>query len=386
MIVYAFFSLFAALTAVYLLFLFRLRAGLRYLAGRENPPLPGHDETRLPVITVLVPARNEAARIAACVASLRAQRYDASRMEVIILDDHSDDGTAGCAADAIADDPRFRILATTGEGKKAALTEGVAAARGEVIITTDADCLHDPDWLVAMVSPFDDGADIVAGPVVYDDRSTFFGRLQALEFLGLVGVGAGFFGVGYPRLCNGANLAYRRSAFVDAGGYAGNDGVQSGDDEFLLHRIVYERGGRASFVARHEAIVRTAPAPSVRSFLAQRVRWASKGREYSDGRFVSFLVLLFVYLLFAATAPLVAFSSLVAIPLAAAFFLVKIMADTAVLNATAALLRQPIRPVDILAAELIHPYYLVTVSLFGFFGRYTWKNRPSNNRSRSNSN
>ncbi|MBR9976029.1 MAG: glycosyltransferase [Bacteroidetes bacterium] len=388
MIAFSFFTLFAALTAVYLLFLFRIRAGIRFLAGVDIPPLPHHEDPRLPAVTVLVPARNEATHIAACVTSLRAQCYDNRRIEVIVLDDHSEDNTVRIAREAIADDPRFRILATAGEGKKAALTEGVAAAQGEVVITTDADCHHDPEWLHAMVAPFIDGADIVAGPVVYNDRSTFFRRLQALEFLGLVGVGAGFFGIGYPRLCNGANLAYRRKAFIEANGYAGNDGVQSGDDEFLLHRIVYECGGRASFVTRPEAIVRTAPAPTVRAFLAQRVRWASKGREYSDGRFVSFLVLLFVFLLFAAAAPLVTFFSLVALPLAAVFFLVKLTADTAVLNATAALLRQPVRPADLLAAELIHPYYLVMVSLVGLFGRYTWKTRRigSNRTSRSRRN
>ncbi len=257
---------------------------------------------------------------------------------------------------------------------------GVGRARGELIVATDADCQHDPDWLRAMASPFAAGADIVAGPVVYSDRKTMFQRFQAMEFLGLMGVGAGFFGIGYPRLCNGANLAYRREMFLAVSGFEGNEGVHSGDDEFLLHKIVYQKGGAAEFVVRPEAIVRTAAAPTMRSFLRQRIRWASKGRQYDDGRFVSFLLLLFVYFLFAAAAPIVSMSSTAALVAGLLFFALKIIADTAILYSSAALFRQPLRMVDVLAAEFLHAYYLVFVSVVGFFGGFTWKNRRVRNR------
>lgn len=382
MIAYAFFTLLAALTAVYLLFLFRLRAGLRHLGGAPERPIPDIDDPQLPFVTILLPARNEEARIATAIASLRAQRYPSERMEVLVLDDHSDDGTRAAAVAAADGDRRVRVLAASGEGKKSALSTGVAEARGEVICTTDADCTHGEDWLRAMAAPFADGADIVAGPVVYADRGSFFKRLQAMEFLGLMGVGAGFFGIGYPRLCNGANLAYRKDMFLAVSGYDGNEGVHSGDDEFLLHKIVYGRGGDARFVIRPEALVRTEAAATVGAFLTQRIRWASKGREYTDGRFVSFLLLLFVYFLFAAVAPVVAVSSFAAAIAGLLFFSLKITADTAVLYSIAALLRQPLRLSDLLAAELLHPYYIVIVSLTGFFGQYTWKNRRVRNHRR----
>lgn len=382
MIAYTFFTLLAALTAVYLLFLFRLRAGLRYLGDEPAQPIPDIDDPQLPFVTVLLPVRNEKAFVASTITSLRAQRYPSDRMEVLVLDDHSDDGSAVAAASAAEGDDRVRVLTSTGEGKKSALSMGVTEARGEVICTTDADCVHGEDWLRAMTAPFAQGADIVAGPVVYADRGSFFKRLQAMEFLGLMGAGAGFFGIGYPRLCNGANLAYRKDQFLAVSGYEGNESVHSGDDEFLLHKIVYERGGVARFVISQEALVRTAPAASVGDFMTQRVRWASKGREYSDGRFVSFLLLLFVYFLLAATAPVVAASSFAAAIAGLLFFSLKIIADSAVLYSIAALLRQPLRLSDLLAAEFLHPYYIVIVSLTGFFGQYTWKNRRVRNRRR----
>lgn len=382
MIVYAILALFSALTAVYLLFLFRIRAGIRHLFDEQGGQLPDIDDPKLPFVTVLVPARNEAARITHCLASLGAQRYHEARVEFVIVDDHSEDATAGIVMDVAARDDRFRLVRASDPGKKAAISMGVTQARGEIIVTTDADCLHEEDWLRAMVAPFAQGADLVAGPVIYADRRGFFRRLQALEFLGLVGVGAGFFGIGYPRLCNGANLAYRRSEFVAISGFDANAGIPSGDDEFLLHAIVYQRGGDARFVSSPASVVRTDPAPTVREFLRQRVRWASKGREYSDGRFVSFLVLLFVYFLFAAAVPFVGVTSPAALGVGMFLLFLKFVADAAVLHETAALLRQPLRLPELVAAEFLHAYYLVVVSLIGFFGRYTWKDRMLRNHGR----
>ncbi|MBN1448604.1 MAG: glycosyltransferase [Bacteroidetes bacterium] len=411
MIVYSFYSLFAALTAVYALFLFRIRSGLRALSSEHAHPsgsdavsasmatVPGvpaaqsgrdlsatesivvSDEA-LPTVTVLVPMRNEEDTIPDCIHSLLLQDYAAGKMAVILIDDHSEDGTREAAHGAVGGDPRFRVLAPADgvEGKKEALTAGVAHADTEIIVTTDADCRHDALWLRHLVRPFTDGADVCAGPVVFDRRRTLFSRLQALEFLGLVGVGAGFFGIGYPRLCNGANFAYRRELFSTVGGYEGNEGIHSGDDEFLLHKIVYRHGGHAAFVTHPAAMVRTRGPESMRDFLRQRIRWASKTRRYEDGRFVSFLVLLFVYFLFAAVNPLVSVTSTAALAAGMLFFFLKLLVDTAVLFAAAALFHQPLRPLDVFVAEVLHPYYIVIVSLLGFVGMFSWKNRRLQNR------
>lgn len=380
MIAFSFFSLFAALTAVYMLFLFRMRSGLRWLASRQQEGL-SVGASSPPSLTVVVPMRNEKGSIADCVASLRAQDYPSDRMRVILIDDHSEDDSAIVAGTAISGDDRFRLL-RLGEheaGKKDAITVGVREADGEIIVTTDADCQHEPQWLRTLTEPFAHGADICAGPVVYERRDTLFARLQAMEFLGLVGVGAGFFGIGWPRLCNGANLAYRRAMFDAVDGFAGNAGIPSGDDEFLLHKIVYREGGRAEFVTHPDAVVRTEGAAGPWSFLRQRIRWVSKARRYEDGRFVSFLVLLFVYFAFAAAAPLISMTSPVALGAGLVFFLLKLLADGAVLFTSATLFRRPLRPLDLIVAEVLHPYYIVTVSLTGFFGTYSWKNRRLKN-------
>jgi len=381
-IAFAWLSMLMLLTAVYALFTARMRAGLRLLRADalvERDVLP--DEA-LPSVTVVVPMRNERDNLPRLLASLRAQAYPASRLEVLFVDDHSDDGSAELLETLLMHEHAERVLRMPAgsQGKKAAIALAIGCARGEVIVSTDADCVHALGWLGAMARPFVRGVDVVAGPVVLDGDGGMFGRMQALEFLGLVGVGAGFFGIGYPRMCNGANLAYSAARFHEAGGYADNQDVHSGDDEFLLRTIVYRLGGVAHFVTDEASIVRTAAQRGVLAFLRQRVRWVSKSRYNEDGRFVSFLVLLFVYFVGLLGLPFIALSGPIAAGVAVLLWTVKMVLDGLVLFPAARLFRQPIRLPDLLVAELLHPVYLVLVSLLGIRGSFAWKGRRLRNR------
>jgi biofilm PGA synthesis N-glycosyltransferase PgaC len=380
--VFALYALLILLTAVYAMFLLRMRQGLRFLASNAGAAVSQRDGGKdHPHVTVVVPMRNEFHSVPSLLSSLRMQEYPRDRMEVFIVDDHSEDETAEEVLRNIEGWEGFRLLPLpeSAMGKKDAISFAVQQARGEIIITTDGDCLHSRNWLARMTEPFADGADVVAGPVVYADRSTLFKRLQALEFLGLVGVGAGFFGIGYPRLCNGANFAYRKESFMAAGGYEGNAGIHSGDDEFLLRSIVYRLGGQARFVSDPDAVVTAPPEPALRGFLRQRIRWASKGRHNEDPRFVSFLSLLFIYFFFLAGLPLMVALAPVSFPVAVLLLLVKMALDLSVLLPAAALLRQPVRIPDVCIAEFLHPFYLVFVSVIGSIGAFTWKDRRLKN-------
>ncbi|MDH7514638.1 MAG: glycosyltransferase, partial [Bacteroidota bacterium] len=189
----AFFAVAFLLLSVYAAFLLRVREGLRTYDEVRNGPLRAERVEPFLSVTVVVPMRNEAANAASCVRSLGSQDYPSSLLECIIADDGSEDGTADIVSAAISGDPRFRLLSLRdgAAGKKAAIETAVAASRGDLILTTDADCTHDPGWVAAMAAEAGRGFDVVAGPVLYDPSTTVFERMQALEFLGLVGVGAG---------------------------------------------------------------------------------------------------------------------------------------------------------------------------------------------------
>ena len=124
---------------------------------------------RGPFVSVIVPARNEAHSIARCVESLLAQDY--ADYEVIVVDDESTDGTAAIIASLAARDPRLRVV--TGAplcegwlGKPHALSQGTAAARGEILLLADADTVHEPSSLSwAVTNLVDHHADVLSGYV-----------------------------------------------------------------------------------------------------------------------------------------------------------------------------------------------------------------------------
>ncbi|MBL0177307.1 MAG: glycosyltransferase [Ignavibacteria bacterium] len=383
MIPFVFFTVFAALSGVYALFLLRVRSGARFYETRNaewRADFAAREVSSVPV-TVIVAMRDEEHCAAACIRSLHAQTYPAERTQVIVVDDHSSDGTAAAVMDAAGDDPRFVLLrlddAAGVSGKKSAVEAAIAHATGETVLTTDADCVHGADWISSMQWLLARGNDIVGGPVLYERGNGLFARLQALEFLGIMGVTAGLFGIGYPRLCNGANLAYRRDAFRRVDGFGGHRHLASGEDEFLLQAIVYRAGGAAEFNPLPESAVVTPGARTLRAFLSQRARWASKGGRYEDGRFVAFLVLLYAYFLGCSLAPLAALSSPAALLAAFLLLLVKWTLDLSVLVPAARLLGAPVRLTDFVIAELLHPVYLVAVSTAGAFGRFAWKGRTT---------
>ena len=240
----------------------------------------------IPRFSLLIAARNEAATLPLLLADLQHQTLPAAQFEVIVIDDHSADATADVVAQTQTAFP-FRLLRLADQpgaptGKKAALQAALQVARAPWVVCTDADCRVGPDWLgsYAALLNQEPAVRFVSGPVLLTGADTLFQRLLGLEFAGLVGVGAACICLGFPTMCNGANLAYRRDSFAAVGGFAGNDHLASGDDEFLLHKLHARFPGSIRFLQAPAAIVRTAAPPTLAALLRQRVRWASKWRHY----------------------------------------------------------------------------------------------------------
>ncbi|MEY3443660.1 MAG: hypothetical protein RLZZ519_1941 [Bacteroidota bacterium] len=253
-----------------------------------------------PIVSVIVPARNEAANVAACVKAILDQNYPKDRFELILVNDHSEDDTVVIANQAALGNSNFKAvhleMKSGSAYKKAAVAQGIGACRGEIIVTTDADCTMGPDWLRTMVAQFDADAGLVSGPVLLDGKS-IFGQFQALEFMGLIAVGAASIAAGSPTMCNGANLAYRRAAYDAVGGFAGIDHIASGDDELLMHKIATLPQFKIRFAKDRRAIVHTHAQETWAAFKQQRIRWVSKSRHYQRSSITWILILSYLAML-----------------------------------------------------------------------------------------
>ncbi|MDD5088809.1 MAG: glycosyltransferase, partial [bacterium] len=178
-----------------------------------------------PSLSVILPARNEAAVLELTLRSLFKQDYP-GEWEIIVVDDRSTDNTPQILTALSAETPRLRSLRITEarprSPKKNALAAGIRAAHGSIIVTTDADCTYDPGWLRGMISHFTPDVGIVAGLTVFDLPDTpapVWQKIQWLDFVIQQFLAAGAVGRGVPSSCNGSNLAYRRKVYEDISGF-----------------------------------------------------------------------------------------------------------------------------------------------------------------------
>ncbi len=333
-------------------------------------------------ISIIVPARNEARHIADCLATLTAQNYHSDRFEIIAVDDHSQDETAAIVEQFATSHPNVKLIRLAREHdrlspKKHALSEGIAASRNELIITTDADCKVHPEWLKTMVTHFEEEVGVVSGLVTFDPRKerTLFHKIQSLEFLSLIIAGAGSIGMDMPVIGNGANLAYRRSVFMDVDGFHGIGHLKSGDDDLFIQKVARLTTWKIVSSAERAAIVATAPQNTLRSFLNQRIRWASKGIHYHNPLFVLYLISVYLFYLLLFFSFPVAICPGVNILYPAIFLLLKAIADFILIEKGCRLTGRR----DLLKyfplTELFQIPYILIVGFAGLFGKYTWKGR-----------
>jgi poly-beta-1,6-N-acetyl-D-glucosamine synthase len=323
-------------------------------------------------VTVIIPFRNESANLEPLISSLKRQNHP--QFNVFLIDDHSTDGSFELTQRLMGSDDRFHLFRSEGSGKKNALTLGIDAAATDIIVTSDADCLFGPEWLPSITRPFNrQDTRFVFGTVVYTS-ATFFQRLQQLEFSAVVGSGIAAAGLGRPVYCNGANLAFRKSAFSEVGGYTDNVGIPSGDDEFLLKKILRQYPKGIEFVPDQDAIVQTHPSVDLKTFFHQRLRWAGKWR-YSEG-VTSKAAALFV-LVVQFTVLLSLFSILLTDADRTLAYLLggKIVLEFVFLFVISQYSGNRFRFMDFVLLQLLFPLYVVVVGVLSNVLPYRWKGR-----------
>lgn len=342
----------------------------------------GDSDTHM-AVSIIIPARNESGNISLLLKDIAAQTYPASLTEVIVVDDGSEDET-GPQAQQVMRDNQIRGEVISPEAvspnpspKKRALTAGINKASGELILTTDADCRAGKEWLKTMVRHYQKtGSVFLSGPVRHAPLTTTFSKIQALEFNSLVASGAGAIGAGTALMSNGANLAFRRKAFLAVKGYEGNETFVSGDDVFLMMKLQQAFGKQAiTFVKNPKAIINTAAKNTWKEFMEQRTRWASKTKAYKTffALFTSAMVFFFNFLLLLSPLYLLLNPAEYAWILAA--WGVKFVTDALLLFPVSRFLGQAHLFRYYVPAQFFVVFYISLAGFLGMTTKFSWKGR-----------
>jgi cellulose synthase/poly-beta-1,6-N-acetylglucosamine synthase-like glycosyltransferase len=232
-------------------------------------------------VSVVVACRNEQKNLLSLLNSIALQNYPDNLFEVIIVDDNSTDKTFEIA-EGFNGITNLLTLYNKGKGKKQALRTGITAAKGNLVLATDADCSMGENWIRIIAAFYElNRPDMIICPVQIESVPGFLRKFQELEFLSLQGITAASAISGEATMCNGANLAFTREVYLDHSDNL-HDEINSGDDIFLLHSL--KKGNRAKilWMESPDTMVTTNSTSTYRSFLKQRSRWISKGKAYKD--------------------------------------------------------------------------------------------------------
>jgi cellulose synthase/poly-beta-1,6-N-acetylglucosamine synthase-like glycosyltransferase len=362
------------LTGLYLLVLIYLIKGW---AALKRPAITKAALTTK--VTLLIAARNEEARINYTIDDILAQDYPKHLTEIIIVDDHSTDRTADIIRSYA--DRGVKLLQLNEDKalnsyKKKAIGRAIDLSSGDLMVATDADCRMGKQWLSSVVSYFEtSGSVMISSPVAYFEERTLFEYMQTLEFAYLIGIGAAFIGNGRASTCNGANLAYRKDVFYEVGGFTGIDELASGDDELLLQKVAVLYPGKIGFLKLREAIVYTHAKHTLKEFLQQRRRWASKSTKYKDKKIVALAVGIWLFNLSLLINAGLGFYNIYFFKLFALQFLLKYLFELAFLLPITAFFKR-MGLVSLLVFVIpLHIIYLVYIGLMGNARKYTWKDR-----------
>ncbi|MBL7766587.1 MAG: glycosyltransferase [Chitinophagaceae bacterium] len=332
------------------------------------------------IISIIIPARNEEKHIGHLLKDLLSQYYPSSKMEIIVVDDHSTDQTAsivqsfqGVKYIPLADHTQGEILNSY---KKKAITIGIQASSGQLIVTTDADCRMGPFWLHSIAEYIEKNhCYFLAGPVAFQNRGHWFDTFQSLDFTTMQGITAAVIYTRSATMCNGANLAYTRSLFDAVGGFSGIDAIASGDDMLLMHKAEQKFPKSIRYLKCKEAIVTTEPVSTVKDFFAQRIRWASKSSKFEDRRLKWILGLVFIFNL---VFPILLIGSIFWPACLFVFFsllIAKTIVELLLLYPVSQFFNKRNELPIFFILQLLHIPYIICSALMGQMGSYQWKGR-----------
>jgi poly-beta-1,6-N-acetyl-D-glucosamine synthase len=363
---------------LYLLTMLLLSSGWRR-ATKSSSMLQGTKNDGKSRASLILAIRNESENLGLLFESIESQNMSPDSLEVIFVDDHSDDSSQEQLKEYAAKS-KFEIKLLKLDmvfGKKEALKMGISIAQNDLLVFTDGDCNFGSDWISSHLIAFEAGSKFSSGPVMFKDETNLWQRFMQMEFLGLIASGGSSIQRGWNLMANGANMSVCKSTYYEVKEMVGGKAKASGDDVYLLAAIAKQYPSSIRFVKSREAIVRTGYEKTLGSFIIQRLRWSSKGLGYltPKSRAIAFnIYLVNVLLLFlVATAFNPMFLWVLVIPC----FVLKIVADLVFFSSVLPFFKKGYLVLFVIPIQIIHIPYVVLTGFAGTFAKYRWKGRKT---------
>ena len=366
---------FYLILVMYVFFIGQLSYGFSKIKTFKKTPLS--PKTSFSIVVVF---RNEEKNLPKLLKSLSQLNYPNELIQIIMVNDFSKDQSERIyinwrMQNESTDTTLLENLRLSNSPKKDAIGRAIPIAKHDWIVTTDADCTVNKNWLLTLDNYIQNNTvEMIVGTVVYKTKNNWFHHFQQLDLMSLQGTTIGSFGLRKPFMCNGANFAYTKKLFNELDGFNGNDKMASGDDVFLLQKATKKHLDTIHYLKNSDAFVKTKPENDLYKLFMQRVRWASKTSGYNS----SYAKMLAVIVLLMNLSLTIAFCLL---PFAflkweilVVVFLVKYCIDYILLFKSNTFLRKGKFFLP-LASSILYPLYASLVGIYSLFGSFSWKGR-----------
>ncbi len=323
-------------------------------------------------ISVIIAARNEQTNISNCLESVARQTYPAASYEIIVVNDGSTDATETICREFIQRYPNIKLIHVQEDiymrGKANALAQGIEAAKGEIILITDADCTVPKTWIEYTANRYTTDIGLVGGFTLQKAATPFEG-MQSLDWAFILGVASASAGLRHPLGSIGNNLSFRKSAYDQTGGYRKLK-FSVTEDYTVVQAIVGSQKWQYSYPIDPKLLVESKPCPDFLTLLHQKHRWGKGGL---DMKIAGFAIMVIGFLMHLCPFVMLYWGGVVQ---TAAAFMIKFIADYIFLYK---ILKQLDRTDELrwfFGFELYFIIYVMLLPFLVFFGgKVKWKGR-----------
>lgn len=327
-----------------------------------------------PAVTILIPARNEFLNLPFCLSSLEKLSYPKEKLQFIMGDDQSGDGTLDLLNSWMSNKPHGKVISILPQplsapkvnGKANALSQMAKEATGEYFLFTDADCKVPEGWVEEMLAGCDTETAIVTGITTVSPNS-FFSRMQRIDWLLTLGMVKVLDDFGIAITSMGNNMLISREAYEKVGGFAGIG--YSLTEDLEIAKKIKERGYKGVHQVSPKNLIRTSAISGWSNLLQQRKRWMSGAMSLP---FYWKILLLLQVLFFPFILYLVAINPIIGI----VFWIVKILIQGIFIRVFSRYAGETLKILELIIFEIYYLFISWSTIVYYFWPSKTkWKGR-----------